>query len=276
MKWITREKPKIDRIACPWLIKRFIDPKAEIIYVPYHKVSQQAAKLKATPFDVPGVEFTHYKDRCTFDYFVEKYQLTDPAILTLALIVRGADTDRHDIAKQSSGLWAISAGLAYNSKDDQELLKKGMIIYDALYSWAKHLQSEKHTQQPVENLFLDVFNQFIKQKKGKKIPNWVQEIKEMIQDQIDTSLSLKELSKGLDINPSYLSREFSKHFNDLSFGDYIRKQRIDKAIELMQDKYSLTEIAYLTGFSDQSHFNRIFKKQTGENPSFYRKKLSKK
>lgn len=276
MKWITREKPKIDRIACPWLIKRFIDPKAEIIYVPYDKVIQQAAKLKATPFDVPGVEFTHYKDKCTFDYFVEKYQLTDPAIHNLAVIVRGADTDRHDIAKQSSGLWAISAGLAYNSKDDQELLKKGMIIYDALYSWAKHLQSEKHTQQPIESLFLDVFNQFIKQNKGKKKPNWVQEIKEMIQDQIDTSLSLKELSKGLDINPSYLSREFSKHFNDLSFGDYIRKQRIDKAIELMQDKYSLTEITYLTGFSDQSHFNRIFKKQTGQNPSVYRKKLLKK
>lgn len=275
MKWITREKPKIDRIACPWLIKRFIDLKAEIIYVPNDKVINQAEKLNAIPFDVPGVEFTHYKDKCTFDYFVEKYNLTDTAIHTLAVIVRGADTDRHDIAKQSAGLWAISAGLAYNSKDDQELLKNGMIIYDALYSWAKYLQSEKHAQQPVENLFLEAFNQFIKQKKGKKKPDWVKEIKEMIQDQIDTSLSLKKLSKGLDINPSYLSREFSKHFNDLSFGDYIRKQRIDKAIELMQDKYSLTEIAYLTGFSDQSHFTRIFKKQTGHNPSVYRKKLLK-
>lgn len=154
-----------------------------------------------------------------------------------------------------------------------------MVIYDALYSWAKHLQKEKHTQQPFENLLLSVFNKYIKNKSGskKKIPSWAQELKEIIQDHIDTSLSLKELSKGLEINPSYLSREFSKYFEDLSFGEYIRKQRIEKAIELMKaSSYSLTEIAYLTGFSDQSHFTRIFKKHTGENPSVYQKKLNKK
>jgi AraC-like DNA-binding protein len=278
MKWITRERPKIDRIACPWLIKRFIDKEAEIFYEPFDQVAKKAKELDAVPFDVPDVEFTHYGEYCTFDYFIQKYKLTDPALQTLAVIVRGADTDRHELAFQSSGLWAISAGLAYNFTDDQELLQKGMLLYDALYSWAKHLQKEKHTQQPFENLLLNVFNTYLKGKPGskKKIPTWAQELKEIIQDHIDTSLSLKELSKGLEISPSYLSREFSKYFEDLSFGDYIRKQRIEKAIELMQmPTYSLTEIAYLTGFSDQSHFTRIFKKHTSQNPSDYRKKLQK-
>ena len=277
MKWITRERPKIDRIACPWLIKNFIDKDAEFIYVPTDKVKEQAKKLNATPFDVPDVEFSHHDDKCTFDYILEKYKIKDHALHTLAVIVRGADTDRHDLANQASGLWAISAGLAYNVKDDYKLLERGMIIYDALYSWAKHLQNEKHTQNPVDHLFIDVFNKFIKQKAAKKkTPNWVKELKEIIQDQVDTNLSLTNISKSLDINPSYLSREFSKHFNNLSFGEYIRNLRIDKAIELMKtSRYSLTEIAYLTGFSDQSHFTRIFKKHTSQNPFAYRKKLQK-
>lgn len=277
MKWITRERPKIDRIACPWLIKKFVDKKAVFIYVPAEKVREQAKKLNAIPFDVPDVEYSHYNDKCTFDYIVEKYKITDPAIQTLAVIVRGADTDRHDLASQASGLWSISSGLAYNTKDDHELLEKGMMIYDALYSWAKHLQKEKHTQNPVDHLFIDVFNKFIKQKAAKKkTPDWVKELKEIIQDQVDTNLSLTDISKSLDINPSYLSREFSRHFDNLSFGEYIRKLRIEKAIELMNIKdYSLTEIAYLTGFSDQSHFTRIFKQHSGKNPSAYRKEFKK-
>jgi AraC-like DNA-binding protein len=281
MKWITREHPKIDRIACPWLIKRFIDKEAEIIYVPFSEVKSQAKKLKAVPFDVPDVEFSHYGDQCTFDYFVKKYKITDKAIHTIAVIVRGADTDRHDIANQSSGLWAISAGLARNYPNDHELLVKGMMIYDALYSWAKYLQQEKHTQSPFENLLLNVFNKFLKEQAGgkKKTPAWARELKEIIQDQIDTnlSLSLKEISKNLEVHPSYLSREFSKYFENLSFGEYIRKLRIEKAIQLIHSpKYSLTEIAYLTGFSDQSHFTRIFKKFTGKSPSEYRKSIRKK
>jgi AraC-like DNA-binding protein len=278
MKWITRQRPKIDRIACPWLIKRFIDKDAEIIFVPFEDVKAKAGELNAIPFDVPDVEFSHYNDQCTFDYFIKKYSLKDAALLVIAPIVRGADTDRHDIANQASGLWAISAGLAHNVKDDQELLEKGMIIYDALYSWAKYLQHEKHTQQPFENLLMDVFNKFIKKQKDskKKIPVWVKELKEIIQDQVDTNLTLKEVSKNVDINPSYLSREFSKYFENLSFGEYIRKLRIEKAIQLMQNStYSLTEIAYLTGFSDQSHFTRIFKKHVGKNPSTYKKSLKK-
>lgn len=278
MKWITRERPKIDRIASPWLIKNFVDKDAEFIYVHADAVKEHAKKINATPFDVPEVEFSHHDDKCTFDYILEKYKIKDDALYTMAVIVRGADTDRHDIASQASGLWAISAGLAYNVKDDQELLKKGMMIYDALYSWARHLQKEKHTQNPVDHLFINVFNKFIKQKAAqKKTPGWVKELKEIIQDQVDTNLSLSNISKSLDINPSYLSREFSKHFNNLSFGEYTRKMRIEKAIELMKTtSYSLTQIAYLTGFSDQSHFTRIFKRLTTQNPSVYRKKLQKK
>lgn len=278
MKWITRERPKIDRIACPWLIKNFVDNDAEFIYIHADKVKEQAKKLNAIPFDVPGVEFSHHEDKCTFDYIIEKYKIKDAAIKTLATIVRGADTDRHDIASQASGLWAISAGLAYNVRDDYELLQKGMMIYDALYSWAKHLQKEKHTQNPVDHLFIDVYNKFIKQKTAqKKTPDWVKELKEIIQDQVDTNLNLTDISKSLDINPSYLSREFSKHFNNLSFGEYIRKLRIEKAIGLIKaNACSLTEIAYLTGFSDQSHFTRIFKQHTGKNPSAYKKEWKKK
>jgi hypothetical protein len=280
MKWITRERPKIDRIACPWLIKRFVDKNAEFIYVPFEKVLDKAKELDATPFDIPNVEYTHYGDQCTFDYIVKKHKIKDAAIRTLSVIVRGADTDRHDIASQASGLWAISAGLAYDTKDDHELLQKGMMIYDSLYSWAKYLQNEKHTQNPFENMLLDVYKKFLKEKKLKKnVPEWARELKEIIQDQIDTNLtlSLKEISESLNVHPSYLSREFSKYFDDMSFGDYIRKLRIEKSITLLDDpKYSLAEIAYLTGFSDQSHFNRIFKMYMGKSPSIYRKINAKK
>jgi AraC-like DNA-binding protein len=276
MKWITRERPKIDRIACPWLIKRFIDKDAEFFYVPFEQVLPKAEELKAIPFDIPGAEYSHYRDRCTFDYLVEKYHLEDPAIHKLAVIVRGADTDRHDLAVQCAGLWAVSAGLSYNIKDDYELLEKGMMLYDALYSWAKYLQQEKHTQNPVEHLLLEVLDKYIHQKtSGKKVPAWAKELKEMLQDHIDTNLSLKEISKELDIHPAYLSREFSRYFDNLTFGEYIRKLRIEKAIELLPTSYTLTEIAYLTGFSDQSHFTRIFKKHTGKNPSAYKKELAK-
>ena len=277
MKWITREKPKIDRIACPWLIRNFVDKHAEFIYVPADKVKENAKELDAIPFDIPDVEFSHHEDKCTFDYIIDKYKLDDPALHTLAVIVRGADTDRHDIASQSSGLWAISAGLAYNTQDDHALLEKGMLLYDALYSWAKYLQKEKHTQNPVDHIFIDVYNKFIKQRSAqKKTPAWVKELKQIIQDQVDSNLSLTQISKSLDVNPSYLSREFSKYFNNLSFGEYIRKLRIEKAMELISlGKYSLTEIAYLTGFSDQSHFTRIFKQLTGKSPSAYKKEEQK-
>lgn len=148
MKWITRERPKIDRIACPWLIKRFVDSEAEFIYVPKEEVFAAAEKLQAIAYDIPGTEYSHYGQQCTFDYIIRKHQLTDTALQQIAIIVRGADTDRFDLAPQAAGLWAISAGLSYNYKDDQEQLAIGMKLYDALYSWAKHVQTEKHTWNP--------------------------------------------------------------------------------------------------------------------------------
>jgi len=148
MKWITRERPKIDRIACPWLIKNFVDKEAEFIYVPTDQVLIKAKELGATPFDIPNVEYSHEGEFCTFDTIVRKHKLTDPVLLQLAVIVRGADTDRFDLAQQSAGLWAISAGLSHNIKDDHEMLDVGMKIYDALYSWAKYVSKERHTWNP--------------------------------------------------------------------------------------------------------------------------------
>ena len=145
MKWITRERPKIDRIACPWLIKRFVDKEAEFVYVPKDKVFDDAQKLNAIPYDIPGAEYSHYGDDCTFDYIVKKHGITDNAILQIATIVRGADTHRFDLAQQAAGLWAISAGLSLNYSNDHEQLEIGMKIYDALYSWAKFAQEEIHT-----------------------------------------------------------------------------------------------------------------------------------
>jgi len=148
MKWITRERPKIDRIACPWLIKSFVDATAEFIYVPKEAVFAKADELQAIPYDIPGAEYTHEGEYCTFDYIVKKHNLTDPAIQRIAAIVRGADTDRFELAPQAAGLWAISAGLSYNYKDDHQMLAIGMKLYDALYSWAKYVPDEKHTWQP--------------------------------------------------------------------------------------------------------------------------------
>lgn len=148
MKWITRVRPKIDRIACPWLIKNFIDKEAEFFYVPKEEVFLKAKELDAIPYDIPGAEYTHEGDRCTFDYIVKKHNVTDPSVLHIAEIVRAADTDNFQLAPQAAGLWAISAGLSYNYKDDYEMLNIGMKIYDAMYSWTKYVQQEKHTWQP--------------------------------------------------------------------------------------------------------------------------------
>lgn len=148
MKWITRERPKIDRIACPWLIFNFVDTEAEFIYLPKEQVFDKATELNAIPYDIPGAEYSHEGEYCTFDYILKKHQLVDPALLKMAEIVRGADTDRFGLAPQAAGLWAISAGLSYNYGDDHEQLKIGMKLYDALYSWAAHVQSEKHNWNP--------------------------------------------------------------------------------------------------------------------------------
>jgi hypothetical protein len=148
MKWITRERPKIDRIACPWLIRRFIDPDAEFLFVPASDVLRVAGETGATPYDIPGVEMTHVGELCSFDAFIARHALREPALQQLATIVRGADTSRLDLAPQSAGLYAISLGLSQVFEDDHEMLRHGMVMYDALYAWCKACQAETHNWPP--------------------------------------------------------------------------------------------------------------------------------
>jgi rhodanese-related sulfurtransferase len=146
--WVTRERPKIDRIACPWLVARFIDPEALFVYVPANRVVEAAEAQDAIPYDIPDVHFSHEGERCSFDAFLAHYRLRDPALQELALIVRGADTARLHLAPQAPGLAAISLGLSRNFADDHEMLKHGMVMYDALYTWCKQGKDEVHTWNP--------------------------------------------------------------------------------------------------------------------------------
>lgn len=148
MKWVTRERPKIDRIACPWLIARFIDPSPEFLFVPTGDVLSVAAESGATPYDIPEVELSHVGELCSFDAFLRKYGLHDPALDHLATIVRGADTARPDLAPEAAGLFAISLGLSQNFPDDHQLLRHGLVMYDALYGWCVHCQNESHGWPP--------------------------------------------------------------------------------------------------------------------------------
>lgn len=148
MKWITRERPKIDRIACPWLIERFIDKEAEFLYVPSIDVLRIAQETGAVPYDIPGVEMSHVGELCSFDAFLNKYQLNDPALQQLAVIVRGADTSRIDLTPQSAGLYAVSLGLSKLFIDDHDMLKHGQVMYDALYAWCQDCQGESHNWSP--------------------------------------------------------------------------------------------------------------------------------
>ena len=135
MKWVTRERPKIDRIACPWLVLRFVDRDAQFLFVPPDQVPSVAHRENAIPYDVPGVELTHDGPLCSFDAILRKYNLTDLALQELAVIVRGADTNRLDLAPQCAGLLAISLGLSHTFQDDHEQLGHGLLMYDALYAW---------------------------------------------------------------------------------------------------------------------------------------------
>lgn len=150
MKWITRERPKIDRIACPWLIRRFIQPDAEFLFVPADQVFNVAKQTGATPYDIPGASpFEHDGDLCSFDCFIRHFGIRDSALNRLAIIVRGADTARHDLAPEASGLHAISMGLSINFADDHAMLAQGMVLYDALYSWCRGVGGEIHNWKPV-------------------------------------------------------------------------------------------------------------------------------
>lgn len=148
MKWITREHPKIDRIACPWLILRFIDAHSEFHFVPAGRIIAMAQEIEAIPYDIPGVELTHVGELCSFDAFVKKYQIDDVGVSRLAVIVRGADTSRLDLTPESAGLYAISLGLSATFPDDHEMLRHGLVMYDALYAWCKSLQTETHRWPP--------------------------------------------------------------------------------------------------------------------------------
>ena len=148
MKWVTRERPKIDRIACPWLIQRFIEKTPEFLYVPSDRVLAVAEETGAIPYDIPVVELSHVGERCSFDAFLAKYELKDPALQQLAVIVRGADTSRLDLSPQSPGLYALSLGLSDVFPDDHEMLRHGMVMYDALYAWCARLQGETHNWPP--------------------------------------------------------------------------------------------------------------------------------
>ncbi len=142
--WVTRARPKIDRIACPWLIRRFVDPSAEFIFVPAGDVAPVAERFGAIPFDIEGVQFTHRGQGCSFDAMIADFGLDFAALERLALVVRAADTDRHDLAPQAAGLLAISVGLSRQYRDDNAQLDAGMAIYDALYRWARDGFDEGH------------------------------------------------------------------------------------------------------------------------------------
>jgi hypothetical protein len=148
MRWITREHPKIDRVACPWLITRFIDANADFIFVPPESVNEEARLRDAIPFDVEGAELSHDGPLCSFDAFLRRYELENEALSTIATIVRGADTARLDLAPQSAGLLAVSLGLSRLFADDHEMIRHGFVIYDALYAWCLYASDETHAWNP--------------------------------------------------------------------------------------------------------------------------------
>lgn len=147
-RWITRERPKIDRIACPWLVLRFIDPQAQFFYVPTSQVFDEARRLDAIAYDIPGAPVSHDGELCSFDALLRAFGLEDRALQDLARIVRGADTDRLDLAPQAAGLLALSLGLSRLHADDHEMLGAALPLYDALYAWCQGAQQESHGWNP--------------------------------------------------------------------------------------------------------------------------------
>jgi rhodanese-related sulfurtransferase len=147
-RWVTRARPKIDRIACPWFIRRFVDPEAQILFVGAEWVQETAAEFDAIPFDVPDTAFSHDGELCSFDTFLARFGVTDPALLAVARVVRGADTGRPELAPEAAGLLALSLGLSAAIADDQRLLDLGMTLYDALYAWARRARAERHDWRP--------------------------------------------------------------------------------------------------------------------------------
>jgi hypothetical protein len=164
VKWVTRLYVHVDRTACPWLIKRFVDPKAEFLFVPVEKIEETVKKEKAIPYDAPGVELGHHGGKCSFDAIVEKYKIKDPAVLELAKIVRAADTDTVEAAPEAAGLEAVMTGFGIVSKDDYETIAKASPVYDAFYTNCKlKLIREKHKAE-IEKLDRKERREFLKRK----------------------------------------------------------------------------------------------------------------
>jgi len=148
MKWVTRQYVHVDRTACPWLIKRFVDPAAEFLFVPNDQIPEVVRRENAIAYDAAGVELTHHGDKCSFDAIIEKYGITDPAVLELAKIVRAADTDKMHLAPEAAGLEAVMTGLGFTSKDDHETIARAGPIYEALYTYCRlKLVREKHKEE---------------------------------------------------------------------------------------------------------------------------------
>ncbi len=143
--WVTRARPKVDRIACPWLVRRFVDPGARVLFVAPAEVPAVAERFGATPFDIDGVPFSHQDERCTFDTMLEVFGLDSPALARLALIVRAADTNRLDLVPQAAGFLAAALGLSRMYRDDLEQLEAGLLLYDAFYRWCRDAVDETHT-----------------------------------------------------------------------------------------------------------------------------------
>jgi hypothetical protein len=149
-RWITRSRPKIDRIACPWLIRRFIDPLAEFFYAPAPQVLAEAARLGATAFDLPGAPVSHVGELCSFDALLSAFELRDAALDRLAQVIRGADTDRLALAPESAGLLALSLGLSHLHADDHAMLDAALPLYDALYAWCRGRVAAADENRPAE------------------------------------------------------------------------------------------------------------------------------
>lgn len=163
LRWVTREYVHVDRTACPWLIKRFIDPKAEFIFVPAEKVTQVVKKEKAIPYDAPDVELGHHGDKCSFDAFVEKYKIKDPAVLELARIVRAADTDKPE-APEAAGLDAVMTGISIVAKDDHEAIEKTRPVYDAFYTFCKLKLLRQKCMTEIEKMSRKERREFLRKK----------------------------------------------------------------------------------------------------------------
>lgn len=164
MKWVTRQFVHVDRTACPWLIKKFVDPKAEFIFVPVEKIEEVVKKEKAIPYDAPNIELTHHGEKCSFDAIVEKYKIADPAVLKLAEIVRAADTDKMETALEAGGLEAVMTGIGIVAKDDFEAIEKARPVYDALYTNCKlKLIRDKHKKE-IEKMDRKQRREFLKKK----------------------------------------------------------------------------------------------------------------